>query len=90
MIDRPKITINYSTPDVEHDIERLERERCRKIEDYNEATFGDRHPWLADLWRWLLTAGLGVIILLALPRSVSDFFAMAFMALFRLWLEERR
>jgi len=89
MIEPPKTTLSYSTPDVEHDIDRLDQERRTKVEDYNEATFGDRHPWRNEIIRLLIAVAGGYVILLITPEQVNRLLAVTFVVLFRAWMRQR-
>jgi hypothetical protein len=72
MGDRPKIQIDYSSPDEEQAREKkLEDERREALENYNDSTYGERHPFLSPfVWFAVMAAVLGVIFYL-FPRSIA-------------------
>ena len=66
--DRPKIQLDYSSPAEEKKREdQHEQDRREKIETYNEATFGAKHPIrVAFGWR-IAIAAVGLLLALLLP-----------------------
>ena len=68
MDNRPKITLEYSSPAMET---RPEIERRRAVEDYNQATYGERHPFRAPFVRRAVLIALLAIPFFLLPRRMA-------------------
>ena len=64
--------LDYSCPANEPD---PEKDRVRAIADYNESTFGERHPYSGPLFRRMACYLLGFLVLefLPLPHYLRDF-----------------
>ena len=85
-MDRPKPTLDYSSPAEEQAREaNALAERREKVEAYNEATFGDRRPIRADILRLVAVAAVGGGIVLLLPRYVGKWVATLVLMAFGLW-----
>jgi hypothetical protein len=62
-----------------------ERNRRRAIEDYNQATFGQRRPFAGPFLRLFEVSAVCTACVLVLP-SPMDFWAMlASLVIFRIW-----
>jgi hypothetical protein len=64
------IPLDYSSPAQEHRRERqLEDERREALGNYNEATYGERHPF--SVWRFLVFCLAISLLIVFLPRWVG-------------------
>ena len=82
--------LDYSTLEIERSRERrIERDRRKAIEDYNEATFGERRPFFGSLiWLFKVFVVCAIVVMLV-PRPYDLWTMIATIAIARLW-EYRR
>jgi hypothetical protein len=83
----PKINLDYATRSVEHDAERLAAEHRKHVEDYNEATFGERRPFIATFFRLFVFMATVTLLIFLLPRSAGR--PMVWLAVVAFFLWER-
>ncbi len=68
----PQLKLGYSSPALERKREdESEILRRRALEDYNEATFGERRPIAAEFFRIALFLMITVLISVFLPRKIA-------------------
>ena len=73
MDEPPKIQLDYSSPEEEQAREkRLEDARREALDNYNESTYGVRHPF-ANVFMWIAVAAAAFgVIFYFFPQSVAD------------------
>jgi hypothetical protein len=90
--DRPKLTLGYSSPAAERERERQDEDDRRKaLGDYNESTFGERHPVRNGLLLLFVYFVIVVPLAMILPRGAESllvvFGLMAGATLLSWWLQ---
>jgi hypothetical protein len=82
--------LDYSTLELERSRERrIERDRRKAIEDYNEATFGERRPLVGTLIRLFELFVVCAIVVMLVPRPYDLWAVIATIAIAKFW-EYRR